>query len=191
MRRTRVRLAAFLAAALTVSALVATAGAASAATAAPTLDLNVLLVGGVGGGASDPTTAAWAAGLANQGVRYTEVDAAGSYGSETVTLPALTTGSTGNFNGVVIADSPAAFAAGQLTALDTYEATFGVRQVDGYTAPYLGETLVSGAALDGTTGTLTAAGLAAFPALSGTIPFDTGTYGYSATVTAGLPTPRS
>ena len=187
MRRTRVRLAAFLAAALTVSALVATAGAASAATTAPTLDLNVLLIGGVGGGASDPTTAAWAAGLANQGVRYTEVDAAGSYGSETVTLPALTTGSTGNFNGVVIADSPAAFAAGQLTALDTYESTFGVRQVDGYTAPYLGETLVSGAALDGTTGTLTAAGLAAFPALSGTIPFDTGTYGYSATVNAGAP----
>ncbi len=30
---------------------------------------------------------------------------------------------------------PADFAAGQLTALDTYEATFGVRQVDGYTFP--------------------------------------------------------
>ena len=184
MRRTRVRLAAFLAAALTVSTLVATAGAASAATAAPTLDLKVLLIGD---GSTDPTTAAWAAGLTQEGVPYTEVDATGTYGAETVTLPALTTGSAGNFNGVVIADSPAAFAAGQLTALDTYESTFGVRQVDGYTAPYLGETLASGGALDGTTGTLTTAGLAAFPELSGTVPFDTGTYGYPATVNAGAP----
>ena len=60
-----------------------------------------------------------------------------------MTLPTLSSGNTGNFNGVVIADSPADFAAGQLTALDTYESTFGVRQVDGYTAPTLGETVVS------------------------------------------------
>jgi Putative Ig domain len=179
-----------LAVTLSAAGLVAVgAGSAAAAASPPTLDLKVLLIGGAGGGASDPTTAAWAAGLTNQGVPYTEVDAAGSYGAETVTLPTLptSTASPGPFNGVVIADSPAAFAAGQLTALDTYEATFGVRQIDGYTAPYLGETLVSGGALDGTTGTLTAAGLAAFPALAGTIPFDTGTYGYSATVNAGAP----
>ena len=66
---------------------------------------------------------------------YTEVDATGTLRSETVTLPALSSGTTGNFNGVVIADSPADFAAGQLTALDTYESTFGVRQVDGYMYP--------------------------------------------------------
>ena len=35
--------------------------------------------------------------------------------------------------------------------------------------------------------TLTAAGLSAFPELSGPVPFDTGTYGYGATVNSGAP----
>ena len=56
-----------------------------------------------------------------------------------------------------------------------------------YPDPNLGATEASGGALDGTTGTLTAAGLAAFPALAGPIPFATGTYGYGATVDAGAP----
>ena len=79
--------------------------------------------------------------------------------------------------------------AGQLTALDTYESTFGVRQVDGYVYPTsaLGQTDVSGGALDGTTATLTAAGLAAFPELKGPVTFSTGTYGYPATVNSGAP----
>jgi len=34
----------------------------------------------------------------------------------------------------------AAFASGQLTSLFSYESSYGVRQIDGYTAPYLGET---------------------------------------------------
>ena len=104
-------------------------------------------------------------------------------------LPALSSGSTGNYNGVVIADSPTDYASGQLTALDTYESAFGVRQVDGYMypSPALGVTEATGGALDGTTGTLTAAGLAAFPELKGPVPFDTGTFGYSATVNAGAP----
>jgi hypothetical protein len=38
--------------------------------------------------------------------------------------------------------------------------------------------------LDNTTGTITAAGLAAMPALTGTIPFDIGTYGVEATATS-------
>ena len=56
-----------------------------------------------------------------------------------------------------------------------------------YPDPNLGATEASGGALDGTTGTLTAAGLAAFPELAGPIPFATGTYGYGATVDAGAP----
>ena len=90
-----------------------------------------------------------------------------------MTLPALSSGTTGLYNGVVIADGPADFAAGQLTALFSYEATFGVRQVDGYAFPTasLGLTTTldpaGGAAIAGTTGTLTAAGLADFPALAG------------------------
>ncbi|MGD0394793.1 MAG: hypothetical protein ABSC41_19380, partial [Acidimicrobiales bacterium] len=161
--------------------------AKTAAAATPVeLNLKVLLVGT---GSTDPTTAAWQSALSSEGVAYTEVTATGIYGSEKVSLPALTTGSVGNFNGVVIADSPAAFAAGQLTALDSYEVTYGVRQIDGYTAPYsgIGLTEVSTGALDGTTGTLTAAGLAALPELAGPIPFATGTNGYWSTVVSGAP----
>ena len=90
---------------------------------------------------------------------------------------------------VVIADAPPDFAAGQLSTLDTYESTFGVRQVDGYGYPgaALGLTDVTGGALDGTTPTLTAAGLAALPSLAGPVPMSTGTYGYPATVVAGAP----
>ena len=150
------------------------------------LSLKVLLIGT---GSSDPTTAAWESALSSEGVPYTEVTATGSNGAETVSLPALTTGAAGNFNGVVLADSPSAFAVGQLTALDSYEASMGVRQVDGYMypSPSLGLTDATAGALDGTTGTLTAAGLAALPGLTGTIPFDTGTYGYPSTVGAGTP----
>jgi hypothetical protein len=68
------------------------------------VNLRVLLVGG---GSSDPTTVAWATTLQSEGVPYTEVDGAGALGSETVTLPALTSGSTGLYNGVVFSDATA------------------------------------------------------------------------------------
>jgi hypothetical protein len=122
-------------------------------------------------------------------VPYTLVTASGTAPDQTVTLPALSSGTTGDFNGVVIADDPADFASGQLSSLDTYEADFGVRQLDGYTYPtsVLGLTGAGAGALDGTTGALTAAGLAAFPDLAGPVPFGTGTYGYSATANSGAP----
>ncbi len=166
-----------------------TAGIAAAATPANTLNLKVLLIGGVGGAAADSTTAAWGSALTQEGVPYTEVDATGVLGSETVALPTLSSGTTGNYNGVVIADSPANFGAGALSPLFSYEAQFGVNQIDGYMfpSPALGVTEATGGALDGTTGALTPAGLTAMPALKGPVPMDTGTYGYSATVNAGAP----
>ena len=171
---------------LAVGLTVAAYGRGMAAAAPPTLDLKVLLIGE---GASDATTAAWQSALSSEGVPYTMVTASGTSPAQTLTLPALSSGSTGYYNGVVIADAPADFAGGQLSALDTYESAFGVRQVDGYTfpTPVLGVTEATGGALDGTTGTLTPAGLAAFPELKGPIPFDTGTYGYGATVNGGAP----
>jgi Putative Ig domain len=177
-----------LATALAVAGLASTAGAGTAAAAGPnTLDLKVLLIGSATAG--DPVTAAWKAALASEGVPYTEVDATGAYGAETVTLPALSSGSTGFFNGVVTADSPAAFASGALTNLDAYESSFGVRQIDGYMYPdpALGATDATAGDVSGTTGTLSAAGLTAFPELAGPIPLDTGTYGYGATVVSGAP----
>jgi hypothetical protein len=174
-----------LVAASGLAVAVAVGGTASAATP-PTLDLNVLLIGN---GSTDPTTAAWQSALSSEGVPYTLATASGTAPDQTVTLPVLSSGTTGNFNGVVIADDPLDFASGQLSALDSYEANFGVRQLDGYAYPtsVLGLNEATGGALDGTTGTLTAAGLSAFPELSGPISFDTGTYGYSATVNSGAP----
>ncbi|HYS40113.1 MAG TPA: hypothetical protein VEO01_31240, partial [Pseudonocardiaceae bacterium] len=167
------------------------AGFATTAAAAtpPQLNLRILLVGG---GAGDPTTDAWVATLNSEGVPYTLATATGPYGSETVTLPALSSGTVGingvgNFNGVVIADSPYAFAGGALNSLSAYESAFGVRQLDGYIypSPALGLAAAGGGVLDGTTGTLTAAALATMPQLKGPVPFDTGTYGYPATTVAG------
>ena len=169
-----------------VTGLLAATGTSAWAATPNTLDLRVLVIGN---GSTDVTTAAWESALTTEGVPYTEVDATGTSPSQTVTLPALSSGTTGYFDGVVIADSPTDFAAGALTALDTYESTFGVRQVDGYMYPdpNLGVTEASGGALDGTTGALTTAGLAAFPSLAGPVPFATGTYGYGATVDTGAP----
>ena len=165
-------------------ALMAPLGAnvASAATPPPTLNLNVLLIGGA-------TTSAWQSALSSEGVAYTLVTPSGTYGAETMTLPALSSGTTANFDAVVFADSPFAFASGQLTALDAFESQFQNRQVDGYEFPttLLGETEVSSGSIAGTTGTLNAAGLAALPALKGPVPFDVGTLGYGASVNAGAP----
>src|SRR6266567_218755 len=158
---------------------------ASAATP-PTLKLKILLIGE---GSGDVTTTAWRAALDSEGVPYTLVTASGSAGSETISLPTLSSGTTGNYNGVVIADSPGDYASGALLPLYSYESAFAVRQVDGYMypSPSLGVTETTGGPLDGTTGTLTSAGLAAFPELKGPVPFDIGTYGYGAAVSNGAP----
>ena len=139
-------LGAFLAAALAAAGLTAAGGPAASAAGPPTVNLRILLVGE---GSGDPTIAAWQAALTGEGVPYTLVTASGSAPSETVNLPALSSGGTGNFNGVVIADSPADYASGQLAALDTYESSFGVRQVDGYMfpSPALGVTDATGGRL--------------------------------------------
>jgi hypothetical protein len=169
-------------------AIPAQLAASSASAATPVqLSLKVLLIGNPVTSPADPTTSAWAAAMTAEGVPYTEVDAAGAAGAETVSLPTLSAGTVGNFNAIIFAGSPASFAAGQLTTLFTYETTFGVRQIDGYTAPYYGLTLVAGGALDGTTAQLTPSGLTALPELAGSIPFSSGSYGYTATVVAGAP----
>ncbi len=185
---TRIALAITASAALMGSGL--SAPTAAAATTSTALDLRVLLIGEPGqGGVADPTTAAWESALATNGVQYTEVDAVGAAPAQTITLPALSSGTTGYFNGVVFADTPADFASGQLSALYTYESTFKVNQLDGYVfpSPALGATEVTAGALDGTTGALTTVGSADFPELAGPVPFATGTYGYGATITSGAP----
>ncbi|WP_329578832.1 Ig domain-containing protein [Kitasatospora sp. NBC_01250] len=171
-------------AALTLAATTQAVVPALAATP-PQLDLKVLLVGG---GSDDPTTTAWQKALDTEGVPYTLVTAAGAIGSETVTLPALSSGTHGYYNGVVIADSPTFFAAGQLGGLDSYESSFGVRQLDGYMYPSasLGLTAAGSGTVTGTA-QLTAPALAQLPELKGPVPFESGSYGYPATPVAGAP----
>jgi hypothetical protein len=185
-RKRRSVLAAVAAAALS-GASVSGPSASAAVTAAPALALRVLLIGS---GSGDPTTAAWESALSGEGVAYTEVTVSGAPGSETMTLPALTSGSTGEFNGVVFADSPLyTFASGQLTALDAYESGYGVRQIDGYVYPgaSVGLTVVGSGALPTGSAQLTTAGLAALPELKGPVPIDAGTFGYETTVVPGAP----
>lgn len=151
----------------------------------PQLDLKVLLIGG---GSDDPTTTAWQKALDTEGVPYTLVTGTGSPGSENMALPALSSGTHGYYNGVVIADSPSFFAAGQLSGLDSYESSFGVRQLDGYVYPSasLGLTAAGDGSVTGTA-QLTAPALAQLPELKGPVPFESGSYGYPATPVAGAP----
>ncbi|HEY3943029.1 MAG TPA: hypothetical protein VGL60_11175, partial [Acidimicrobiales bacterium] len=181
---------------LVVAAVVPIVARGTTTAASGGTDLRVLLIGT----SDDPVTGAWASTLSSEGVAYTEVDATGALGSETVSLPALTDPSDpthGLFDGVVIADSPDGFAAGQLSALFAYETAFSVRQVDGDTFPnaavgltWIGNppALPDPANLAGpaSTATLTTAGLATFPSLAGPVPFDAGSYGYPSTVLSPL-----
>ncbi len=191
-RRRRAKFSVLGLAALGVTGGLLAASALAAPTPAPpSVSLKVLLIGS---GSADPTTVAWESALSSEGLPYTEVTAAntGALGSWQVALPALTTGTQGNYNGVVIADSPSDFAAGQLSALYTYEGQFNVRQLDGYVTgfpsvpPNLGVTNdATGAAITATSESLTAAGTAALPGLAGSVPFDTGSYAYPATPLGG------
>jgi hypothetical protein len=87
-------LSACLVAALAAAGLTVVGGPAATASAAgpPTVNLRILLIGE---GSTDPTTAAWQAALSGEGVPYTLVTASGSAPSETVSLPALSSGGTG------------------------------------------------------------------------------------------------
>ena len=199
------RLTAVLAAALllgTTGPLIArSAPTTPGLTAGDSVDLRVLLIGGVGGAASDPTTAAWVSGLSSQGVAYTEVDGIGTPGAETVTLPTLESSAThGLYNGVVFAGKPGDFAAGQFTTLFAYESAFGIRQLDGDFVPAVSGTLglIAPTVADPSTGSgisttvpvpaLTPAGLATFGALAGPVPMDTTTFGAPDAVLSPLPT---
>ena len=187
-RRLRPLVARSLPIALVVGVCAGGMGPNSSAFAAtpPQLDLKVLLIGE---GTTEPTTAAWQSALTNQGVPFDMVTASGVPGGTTVTLPTLSDGNVGHYNGVVIADSPTDYGAGVLAPLFAYESAFGVRQLDGYMypSPALGVTAATSGTLDGTAAHLTTAGLALLPGLKGPLPFDTGSYGYPATVTPGAP----
>ena len=134
------RLTAVLAAALllgTTGPLIArSAPTTPGLTAGDSVDLRVLLIGGVGGAASDPTTAAWAAGLSSQGVAYTEVDGIGTLGAETITLPTLdVVGDARPVQRRGVRRQARRLRRRPVHDLFAYESTFGIRQLDGNFVP--------------------------------------------------------
>lgn len=90
--------------------------------------------------------------------------------------------------GLVYADSQgnyvSALSPDEWTALNTFEATYGIRQITAFAFPTpdygLNYPIASGD-LSGTTAKLTTTGLATFPYLKGPVLIDTGAYGYSST----------
>ncbi|GAA3073995.1 hypothetical protein [Streptomyces glomeratus] len=168
--------------ALTVGALIAAlalpAGAAHADTAAPRIDLRVLLVSDGG-----PATEAIAAELDAAGTPYTEIDL------DRPDRPAIDSGfladtvegrSRAKFQAVVLPnDNPFAAGSAEMAALASYERTYAIPQVDAYTyaRPEAGlQYPVSGGysgSLDGVRAEVTAAGKAGpFGYLDGSVPFE-------------------
>ncbi|MGV9249570.1 hypothetical protein [Streptomyces sp. NPDC003710] len=168
--------------ALTVGALIAAlalpAGAAHADTAAPRIDLRVLLVSDGG-----PATEAIAAELDAAGTPYTEIDL------DRPDRPAIDAGfladtvegrSRAKFQAVVLPnDNPFAADSAEMAALASYERTYAIPQVDAYTyaRPEAGlQYPLSGGysgSLDGVRAEVTAAGKAGpFGYLDGSVPFE-------------------
>ncbi|MEU0967702.1 hypothetical protein ABZ357_20565 [Streptomyces sp. NPDC005917] len=147
---------------------------ASAATA-PRIDLKVLVVDN-----GDSPVAAITAQLRSEGIPYTSVNLNES-GRPAITGTFLSDTVNGTprakFQGVVLPDE-APFGAGsaEQTALETYERTYGIPQVDAYTwaHPEVGLDYSSySGTLDGETATVTTAGRsAAFGYLDGDVAFE-------------------
>ena len=76
---------------LLVATLVSAGARPAGAASPPALDLRVLLIGDTA--TQTTATSAWESTLSSDGVAYTLVTASGAYGSETVTLPTLSSGS--------------------------------------------------------------------------------------------------
>ncbi|MFD4627158.1 hypothetical protein [Streptomyces sp. NPDC058475] len=187
--------------ALTVGALISSlglpAGTAHADTAAPRIDLRVLVVSD-----GDPSTDAIAAELDAAGTPYTEVDLqqAGRPVIDAGFLADTVNGTPrAKFQAVVLPnDNPFAANSPEMAALAAYEQTYTIPQVDAYTyaRPEAGLQNPAGGgysgSVDGVQAQVTAAGKAGpFDYLDGSVPFEDNSpdvvesYAYLSTPAAG------
>jgi hypothetical protein len=160
------------------------------------IDMKVLLVSADG---HEPTFAAWKAQLNREGVPFRSIVAdqdaritdatLADYGANRAYYQAVILATGDLVRAVDNADgSGASFLSaltdGEWATLAKFERTFGVRQLSDNTFPTpahgLNYPFASGDQ-GGTTATLTPAGLAAFPYLTGNVPIDSGAFGYQAT----------
>jgi hypothetical protein len=133
--------------------------------------------------------------LDTEGVPYTAIDLTSS--SRPVLTAAYLASTSGSapeayFQAVVLPNNaPSQLSAAEISALNTYETTYSIRQVDAYdwASPAVGLNYAQySGTLDGMTATVTADGKAnAFPYLNGSVPFEnidpnvSESYGYLAT----------
>ncbi|MFG3722369.1 hypothetical protein ACGF8D_31720 [Streptomyces massasporeus] len=188
------------AAAVTAAGMITAGATAPGAAAAeePRIDLKVLVVDN-----GDSTVKAVTAQLKSTGIPYTTVDL-GDSGRPTITAAFLSDTVSGRprarFQGVVLPNE-APFGAGsaEQTALETYERTYGIPQVDAYTwaHPGVGLDYTSeggwAGTLDGHEASVTSAGKAGpFGYLDGAFRFEDGSpavqesYGYAARPRTGF-----
>jgi len=152
------------------------------------VDLKVLVLSANG---SEPSFTAWTAALAREGVPFDVIIANSAPPIDAATLASAE--NHARYQAVVLATGGLieCGAAGCLSALDTsewlalnaFQTRFGVRRVTAYAWPNpeygLNYPFASGD-LSGTVADLTAAGAATFSGLVGSVPVDSGTYGYYA-----------
>ena len=166
----------------------------SSAAPLPRIDLKVLLIGS---STTEPDFVAWQAALQREGVPFDTVVGASHtpITAATLTDPTLADGTrVGKYQAVIMSiagDTDCGtgtcvsdLSASESAALESYEQQFEVRQITGDAYPSATNGLnapTTSGALDGVQGTLTADGQKVFPSLKGSVPMDTGTFGYEAT----------
>jgi hypothetical protein len=195
-RRSRLTLAACVLAIGTTAAAAALSTAASAPAGGQRVDMRVLLLANTPG---DGDATAWEDNLEREGTPYTRINAT----DPPLSAATFSSGDHANYQAVIVAGAngtqPSGRADGFTDAewalLRAFEQRFGIRQLDvnAVPGPPLGLNFAgSTGSLDGQTATLTAAGLAQFPSLKGTVPFEnldaavSETFGASATPCDGV-----
>lgn len=181
------KLKAAVAAAVGVIAVTGAGSAMPAPAANQMVDMRVLLVSAYGG---EPALLAWQQELGREGVPYDTVVADTAAPITDTTLADGTTHA--RYEAVVFADDivPTTLAPQELTAIRTFEATFGLREVSGFSYPSADEGLnppSAGGPMSslGTSATLTTAGRSVFPYLRGPVSYEGVVWGYLATPVAG------
>jgi len=167
--------------------LVWAAGAQAAPSPTQRMDLRFLLLSSDG---TEPGLAAWQQALQQEGIPATTIVL---NQAPAITAATLADGTThAKYDAVVMADDlvPTHMSSDELTALQSFEATFGVRQIDAFAFPSAEEGLTWAGGSGpmgslGTEATLTTAGRTVFPYSTGRITYDANAWGYTATPMAG------
>ncbi len=149
------------------------------------VDLRVLLVTQT---SDEPSLRAWESALRQEGVPFDTLQGADIARDRLYS----SNDNRAYYQAVVLATSSvdATLSATAKDALETFRTTFGIRQVVAYAYPssrYGLNAPTSSGSMSGAVGSLTPAGIRAFPYLKGPIPFDPYAYGYRTTpcVTCG------